>query len=86
LAKDLLKEKRKSFKPTGKAHHTYKTIKINGKWVREHRWIMENHLGRKLERWEHVHHINGDSRDNRIENLQVLSNSEHQKIEVLSRF
>ena len=69
------------FKKTNKPLHTYKTIKVNGKTVREHRWIMENHLGRKLEKWEHVHHINDDSSDNRLENLEVLSNSDHQRKE-----
>jgi len=43
---------------------------------------MQCYLGRKLETWEHVHHINGNGLDNRIENLQVLSNSEHQKLEL----
>jgi len=69
------------FQKTHKPRHKYKTIVIDGKQVREHRWIMEQYLGRKLEPWEHVHHINDDSSDNRIENLEVLSNSEHQKKE-----
>lgn len=73
------------FKPTGKAPKKYKQICVNGKNVREHRFIMEQHLGRKLTRDEHVHHINGDSLDNRITNLIVLSNSDHQKIEVSLR-
>lgn len=73
------------FKKSGKPRHKYKYIKVNGKQIREHRWIMEQYLGRKLESWEHVHHINDDSLDNRIENLIVLSNSEHQKIEVKNR-
>ncbi|MGH3054049.1 MAG: HNH endonuclease signature motif containing protein [Gaiellaceae bacterium] len=83
LAKDKLSKyvPIHGFKSLGKSHHKYKTITINGKQIREHRHIMEQHLGRKLERWEHVHHINDDSSDNRLENLEVLSNSDHQRKE-----
>lgn len=47
--------------------------KHEGKWVLQHRIIMENLLGRKLTRAEKVHHINGNRKDNRIENLEVYT-------------
>jgi hypothetical protein len=64
-----------------KESKNYKVKKINGKQVYAHRWIVEQHLGRKLNRNEVVHHINGDPHDNRIENLQVMSQSDHMKLE-----
>ena len=59
----------------------YKMKKINGKQIYLHRWIMEQHLERKLTRNEMIHHINGDPHDNRIENLQLMTQSEHMKLE-----
>jgi endogenous inhibitor of DNA gyrase (YacG/DUF329 family) len=47
--------------------------------VPEHRWVMAQVLGRPLTSDEHVDHINQDRADNRPENLQVLSPSDHSR-------
>lgn len=57
----------------------YKAIRVDGIKRDEHRYIMEQHLGRKLSRSEVVHHKNGDKRDNRVENLEIMTLSEHTK-------
>ena len=55
----------------------YKTVTYNGKQILVHRLIMEEQIQRPLKPEEIVHHINGDKLDNRIENLEIMTNSEH---------
>jgi len=55
------------------------SIRSSGR-ILEHRMVMELRLGRRLERREVVHHINGDSLDNRPENLRLYSShNEHMR-------
>jgi len=56
------------------------TITVNGKQVLAHRHIMEEHLGRKLEKNEVVHHIDFNKKNNSIENLMVMTDSEHNRL------
>lgn len=64
---------------TDKRGYKWKYITENGRRVarREHRLIMESHLGRKLEPWEIVHHINGNTSDNDLSNLAVTEFGPH---------
>lgn len=64
--------------------YSYKKLNIKGVYIDEHRYIMQNHLGRKLLRHEHVHHKNRNKRDNRLENLELISASEHMRLHILN--
>ncbi len=58
----------------------YREIKVGDPnvWMYEHRYVMECHLGRPLDRHEHVHHRRKhDTLNNVLSNLVLLTHSEH---------
>lgn len=57
----------------------YWEVKVPGqrRWKLEHRYVMEQILGRLLASNEHVHHVDGNGLHNASENLIVMSASDH---------
>ena len=65
-------------------HYGYIDVKVvdgKGAWALEHRLIAEKVVGRKLDKTEVVHHINGIKSDNRNCNLIICSKKYHSELE-----
>lgn len=67
----------------GKNH---RLANVNG-YAYEHRMRAEEKIGRRLRKGECVHHVNGNSRDNRLKNLEVKRShfahkAEHRKRDI----
>lgn len=67
---------------TGNDGSEYQWVKIEddpyypNEWIQEHRLVMAHQVGRRLEKFENVHHINGEKKDNRLGNLELWTTSQ----------
>lgn len=60
-------------------------IKTELGWMREHRYLMEMRIGRKLLKDEVVHHLDENVENNTIENLVLMTHGEHTRLHSLGR-
>ena len=77
-------------KLVSKGDYTYAVVRDHPNrtkldYVFEHRVLMENKLGRLLLSTEIVHHIDGNKKNNSIENLEVMASKEHNRQHTSSR-
>lgn len=85
ISRDIFNKKKKNKNGEGNIDcQGYKTITIKNHpnamddrgRIREHIYVMGNHIGRPLRKDESVHHKNGDRKDNRLDNLELWSKAQ----------
>ena len=58
----------------------YVQINVDGCWIQEHRFVIEEYILRLLDKREVIHHIDGNKQNNTVDNLMIFpSQKEHQK-------
>ena len=67
----------------GKYQDRYKFVRINGKQIREHIHVFQQHYNCCMLPWGDIHHLNEDKLDNRIENLQGIIHGKHSSMHMM---
>ena len=75
----------------GKTTHSNGYAQISSKASKnfkktEHQIVMENYIGRELKPYECVHHIDGNKKNNNINNLALMDISAHSRLHSLERW
>lgn len=55
-----------------KEHNGYLFIKVGMAWMPEHSLVCEEKIGRLLNKGEVIHHIDGNKKNNIVENLMIF--------------
>lgn len=58
----------------------YMRISVNRKMRLQHRYVLEQKLGRELKVNEHVHHIDGNRKNNNPDNLEIMNAFVHKSM------
>ena len=66
-----------TYKRVGSNSTGYLLFQLKGKTVYNHRYLYEQYHNIKLKPDEHINHINHNTQDNRISNLEVVNNQEN---------
>lgn len=66
--------------------YPYKRVRVGGKLIDRHRLVMEKKLGRKLESWELVHHMDEDKSNDHPDNLELTTRPDHAKHHMSQEF
>lgn len=72
-------------KGNGWIEQGHRYISVDGKRIAEHRFVVEQRLGRSLGSNEVVHHIDHDGLNNDPDNLIVMSPGEHMRLHRLQK-
>lgn len=76
-ARSILPKKLNPYKHYGKSKNPYMRVKLKNKLYMLHRVIASIHLGRQLHKNEVVNHIDANTTNNALVNLEVVSHREN---------